>query len=106
MFSNAVGNLLQVNNNEENEKMTSLVKGLIEELDVKDSSTKDVAMFRLSKFDKTRKIVDDTFEDIRKIVPRTMTVISPLLNERIDDIRLRKFSMMIFVTDVSNAVSF
>ena len=105
MINGSVAKLLQIKNEKENEEITSFVKDLIEKLDSKDSYTKDVAVFRLSRFENSRQRVDNAFEDIRKIIPSTVAVISPPLNKVIDDLRLRKCSIVITVTDVLNAVS-
>ena len=106
MINGSAAKLLQIIRNEkENEEITSFVKDLIEEFDSKDSYTNDVFVFRLSRFENSRQKVDNAFEDIRKIIPSTVAVISPPLNKVIDDLRLRKCSIVIIVTDVLNAVS-
>ena len=105
MFNCSEGKILQVKSENENGEITLFVKDLIDEFDVKDSSTKDVAMFRLSRFEDFKQKADNVFEDIRKNIPKTVAVISPPLNKTLDDLRLRKCSIVIIVTDVSNSVS-
>lgn len=88
----------------ENNEIVRFVKRLLEEYDEKVCDTLDVSMFRLSGFGGSQR-VDDLFEEISKIVPKTMPVNFQPLNVIIDDRNLRVSSFFIIISDVSNIVS-
>lgn len=90
--------------NPENKEIARFVKRLIEDYDEKVGDTLDVSMFRLKGFGGSRR-VDDLFEEISKIVPKTTPINFPPLNMIIDDRHLRASSFFIIVSDVSNIVS-
>lgn len=97
------GNSVQVKGNE-NYKISSYVKALIDDFNIKDPTTKDVAIFRLSKFQHTKKKVDDLVEDVLISIPKTVVVSSPpLIETENDDFQI--FSFVIVVSDVLAIVS-
>lgn len=97
------GSLLSVKRNE-NQKVSSYVKDLVSDFNVKDKNTHDVALFCISKSKWSKLKVEDIFEDISKAVSDFPVHSSPL-NKVIEDRNLRVSSFTIIVSDVSETVS-
>lgn len=87
-----------------NEDISSYVKALLQDFSVKNSDTKDVAMFSYSKFFRSKQEVQALFEDIRAVIPDSVLVHLPSPEEVILDQSLPKSSFIILVTDVFNPV--
>lgn len=108
MFSGSRGDLFGVESNKRNDEITSYIQALINNLNIKDSSTKDVVMLRLSTFLFTEQKfqLDDYFQDIYKSIPATVAVHSPSLNKKVWNRKLRPAAFVIMVMDESSSVSF
>lgn len=97
------GSLL-VEPNPENKEIVIYVQKLIEDNDKKVGDTHDLSMFRMNSFGSTQK-VDDLFDEISKIISKTMPVSFYPLNVLIEGRNLRASSFFIIVSDDSNFVS-
>lgn len=95
--------LLQVKSEEISESV--YVKSLMESIDKVEPSTKDVAILSFSEFGQTKRSVDEMFRLIRKSIPDTFVVIAPHSRDILRYHNLRKSSVTIIVSDISDPVS-
>lgn len=99
------GSLLDVKS-DDNEVISTYVKNLVSDFDLKDASTHDIVMFWLSHDENSKRKVDDLFDDIRAAIPKTMPVYEPPSTGKVIENRnLRLAAFNIIISSVSDAVS-
>lgn len=104
MFDTSNGNRLEFKR-DENSEIVNYLKILIENYDLKDTSTKDISIFQVNLYERNQKKIADLLEDISKVIPDTYGVLYPPEGESMIDFSFRYSSLVIIISDVNDAVS-
>ena len=99
-FKLSSGNLLEFEANDNN-KISSYVKSLIDDFIARDPSVKDVAIVSLSMSENTKRKVDDLVDDVRQSTNVAIAVSLPSLRN-INGCNFRTFPFIIFISDNLN----
>lgn len=95
--------LLEVDRKDE--KVSSLVKSILEDLNSRESDTHDVALLRLEFDEAAKHRVNDVSEALIKAFPNKNLVITPSLGEQLENCDIREATVVIIVSDINDGVS-